>query len=227
LFSWTTEFWSPQREAGIEGYEYIEWLRDHPPEDDLKLVRWSDEQLEGKGYVDWYPFEHDQLGDVELGGWDLMYCWANVPPQFLEREIAPHTEFAIWQALVSPKLELRSLDVEPLGENRWVIRLVVENSGWLPTSVSEQAVERKAVRPLEAELMLPEGGKVVGGEKKVELGQLDGWVHRRSLLWWASSDATSDRAKVEWVIEAPVGSTVTVEARHQRAGTLRRELELA
>jgi murein tripeptide amidase MpaA len=226
LFSWTTEFWSPQREAGIEEYEYIDWLRDHPPEDDLKLLRWSDEQLDGKGYVEWYPFDHDQLGRVELGGWDLMYCWANVPTQFLEREIAPHTELAIWHALISPKLDLRSLDVEPFGESRWLIRLVVENSGWLATSVSEKAVERKAVRPLEAEITLPEGGKVVGGEKKVELGQLDGRVHRRSVLWWASNDATSDRAKVEWVVEAPGGSSAEIEVRHQRAGSIRRELML-
>jgi murein tripeptide amidase MpaA len=226
LYSWTTEFWSPQREAGIENYQYIDWLRDHPPDDDLKLLRWSDEQLEGKGYVDWYPFEHDQLGKVELGGWDLMYCWGNVPPQFLEREIAPHTELAIWHLLVSPQLGIRSVEVESLGSDSWLIRLVVENTGWLPTSVSEKAVERKAVRPLEAELALPEGGKVIGGEPKVELGQLEGRVHRRSLLWWASNDATSDRAKVEWVVEAPAGSVVTVEARHQRAGTVRRELEL-
>jgi murein tripeptide amidase MpaA len=226
LFSWTTEFWSPQREAGIEDYQYIEWLRDHPPEDDLKLLRWSDEQLGGRGYVDWYPFEHDQLGSIELGGWDLMYCWANIPPEFLEREIAPHSEFAIWQALVSPKLEIRSLDVEALGADRWLVRLVVENTGWLPTNVTEKAVERKAVRPLEAELALPEGGKVIGGDRKVELGQLEGRVHRRSLLWWASDDATSDRAKAEWVVEAPAGSSVTVEARHQRAGTVRRELTL-
>jgi murein tripeptide amidase MpaA len=226
LYSWTTEFWSPQREAGIEEYEYIDWLRDHRPEDDLKLMWWSDEQLDGQGYVDWYPYEHDQLGPVELGGWDLMYCWANIPPQFLEREIAPHTELAIWHTLISPKLEVRSLDVEPLGESRWLIRLVIENSGWLPTSVTEKAVERKAVRPLEAEITLPEGGKVIGGEKKVEVGQLEGRVHRRSLLWWASNDATSDRAKVEWVVEAPAGSAATVEARHQRAGTLRREVTL-
>jgi murein tripeptide amidase MpaA len=226
LFSWTTEFWSPQREAGIEDYQYIEWLRDHPPEDDLKLLRWSDQQLDGKGYVAWYPFEHEQLGAVELGGWDLMYCWANIPPEFLEREIAPHTEFAIWHALVSPRLEVRSLDVEPLGSDRWLVRLVVENTGWLPTSVTEKAVERKAVRPLEAELTLPDGGKVIGGERKVELGQLEGRVHRRSLLWWASDDATSDRAKAEWVVEAPAGSSLTVVARHQRAGTVRRDLSL-
>jgi len=226
IFSWTTEFWSPQREAGIEDYEFIDWLRDHPPEDDLKLLRWSDEQLDGKGYVDWYAFEHDQLGEVELGGWNLMYCWGNVPPPFLEREIAPHTEFAIWQLLASPRLELRTAEVEELGCDRWLVRLVLENTGWLPTSVSEKAVERKAVRPLEAEITLSEGGRVIGGEKKVELGQLQGRVHRRSLLWWASDDATNDRAKVEWVVGAPAGSAVMVEARHQRAGMVRRELTL-
>ena len=226
VFSWTTEFWSPQREAGIEDYEFIDWLRDHPLEDDLKLLRWSDEQLDGQGHVDWYRFEHDQLGEVELGGWNLMYCWGNVPPQFLEREIAPHTEFAIWQLLASPRLELRSAEVEELGSDRWLVRLVLENTGWLPTSVSEKAIERKAVRPLEVEITLPEGGHVIGGEKKVELGQLQGRVHRRSLLWWASDDATSDRAKVEWVVAAPAGSAVVVEARHQRAGTVRQELAL-
>jgi Zinc carboxypeptidase len=226
VISWTTEFWSPQRRAGIEEYQYIEWLRDHPAEDDLKLLRWSDEQLDGKGYVDWYPFEHEQLGQVELGGWDLMSCWANVPPQFLEEEIAPHTELAIWHLLISPRLEIRSLDVESLGADSWLVRLVVENTGWLPTSVSEKAIERKAVRELEAEILLPDGAKVIGGERKTTLGQLDGRVHRRSLIWWDSDDATSDRAKVEWVVEAPGGAAVTVEARHQRAGTVRRELTL-
>ena len=227
VVSWTTEFWSPQRQAGIDGYQFIDWLRDHPVEDDLKLLRWNDEQLAGKGYVDWYPFEHEQLGRVDLGGWDLMYCWGNVPPQFLEREIAPHSELAIWHLLISPRLEIRSLEAEALGQGSWLVRLVVENTGWLPTSVTEKAVERKAVRPLEAEITLPEGGRVIGGERKTEAGQLDGRVHRRSLIWWDSDDATSDRAKVEWVVEAPTGSAVEVEARHQRAGVVRRELTLA
>jgi murein tripeptide amidase MpaA len=226
VISWTTEFWSPQRQAGIEDYNFIDWLRDHPVEDDLKLLRWSDEQLEGKGYVDWHSFEHEQLGQVELGGWDLMYCWGNVPPKFLEQEIAPHSELAIFHTLISPKLAIRSLEAESLGRDSWLVRLVVENTGWLPTSVTEKAVERKAVRELEAEITVPDGGKVIGGERKSELGQLDGRVHRRSLIWWDSDDATSDRAKVEWVVEAPAGSAVQVEARHQRAGTVRQELTL-
>ena len=227
VFSWTTEFWSPQRQAGIEIEHVIEWLREHPPEDDLTLLRWSDRELDGRGWVDWYPFEHPQLGEVELGGWDMMYCWGNVPPHLLEAEIAPHTEWALFHLLISPRLEIRDLEVERLGGSSSLVRLVLENSGWLPTNVTEKANERNAVRPIEVELTLPEGAKVLAGEQKAEAGQLQGRVHRRSTLWFGGDDSTTDRTKLEWVIDAPSGGTLGIEARHQRAGTVRREVELS
>jgi murein tripeptide amidase MpaA len=227
VFSWTTEFWSPQRRAGIEDYQYIEWLRDHSPEDDLKLLQWADREVGEGAYVDWYPYDHPQLGQVELGGWDVMRSWANVPFAFLEAEIAPHAEWALWHLLVSPRLELRSLDVEPLGDERFLIRLVVENSGWLPTYVTQRAVDRQSVRPLEVELALPEGARVVTGEVRTEAGQLEGRVHLRSALWWGTDQGTSDRAKLEWVVEAPGGGTLGVEARHPRSGVVRREVSLS
>jgi murein tripeptide amidase MpaA len=226
VISWTTEFWSPQREAGVEDYQYIEWLRDHEPEDELKILKWNDEQLDGKGYVDWYPFEHPQLGAVELGGWDVMYMWGNVPLKFLEREVAPHADFAIWHLLISPRLELHSLEVEAVGPGVSRVRLVLQNTGWLPTHVTEKAVERRAVRPLEVELTLPEGATLLSGDPKVELGQLEGRVHKRSSLGWWADDATSDRAKAEWVIEAPQGGELGIEARHERAGVLRNVVDL-
>ena len=70
------------------------------------------------------------------------------------------------------------------------MRLVLQNTGWLPTHVTEKAVERKAVRPLEVELTLPEGAKLVAGERKKEAGQLQGRVHKRSTLWWGGDDST-------------------------------------
>jgi hypothetical protein len=36
------ELWSPNKEAGITGYKWIDWYREHPVEDDLKLLKWSD-----------------------------------------------------------------------------------------------------------------------------------------------------------------------------------------
>ena len=42
IFAWTVEIWSPMRQAGIKDYKYIDWFREHPLEDDLKLMKWND-----------------------------------------------------------------------------------------------------------------------------------------------------------------------------------------
>jgi hypothetical protein len=49
---------------------------------------------------------------------------------------------------------------------------------------------------------------------------------KTEMIGWFSNDPTSDRAKVEWVVEAPQGGTVRVEVRHERAGTVRGEVTL-
>ena len=225
VYAWTTEFWSPQQQIGLKDYHFIEWYRDHPLEDDLKLLKWNDEVLQGKGYVDWYPFDHPQLGRVELGGWDQMYCWANPPAELLEKEIAPHSDFAVFHLLISPLLDVYALDVNPIGGGAYHVRLVLCNTGWLPTNITQKAIDRKAVRPIEVELTLPEGATLIHGEKKVECGQLEGRADKRNVLSLYADD-TSDRVKVEWVVAAPQGGTLKIEARHARAGTRRREVEL-
>ena len=80
---------------------------DHPFDDDLKMLAWSDEELNGEGFVDWYPYDHPQLGPVELGGWNTAYCLRNPPPHLLEAEVAPHADWAIWHVLISPLLQVR------------------------------------------------------------------------------------------------------------------------
>lgn len=218
-FSWTTEIWSVQKQAGIKDFKFIDWFREHPVEDDLAILKWNDEVLAGHGYVDWYPFEHPQLGMVELGGWDDMYVWANPPRQLLEKEIAPLADFALYCGLISPRLELHSLDVRSVG-NIHTIRLVVHNTGWLPTNVSEQALAQKAVRELEVDIELPEDARLLVGEKKTFLGQLKGRDDQWRFPLWIDF-STGERAKVEWVVQAPPGTEVKFVAAHPRAGTVR------
>jgi murein tripeptide amidase MpaA len=225
VFSWTTEFWSPQREAGLADHHFIEWIRDHSVEDDLALIRWAEKNYPD-AYVDWYDFDHPELGKVELGGWDIVNYWFNVPFDRLEQEVGPHTEWALFHLLISPLLEIRELEVETLGESAYLVRLVLQNAGWLPTNVTEKAVERKAVRPIEVELDLPSDARLVGGEAKTEAGQLKGRVEKRSTTWWLNDESTSDLAKLEWVVEAPRGTEIGLEARHPRSGTVRRRVTL-
>ena len=224
-FAWVTEFWSPQRAAGLEDYHFIDWIRDHSPDDDLKVLKLADEIGED-GYVDWYEFEHPQLGPVELGGWNLVYFWFNAPFSRLQEEVEPHADFAVYLALVSPRLEIRSFESTPVGDGAFRLQLVIENSGWLPTNVTQKAIDRKAVRPIEVELELPDGARVSVGQEREEAGQLSGRVERRAVMWWGVDHSTSDRTKIEWVVEADAGSKVGVVARHERAGVARAEVTL-
>jgi murein tripeptide amidase MpaA len=227
VFAWTVEIWSPQRQAGITDYKFIDWYREHPVEDDLKLLKWSDEVLGGRGYVDWYPFEHPQLGKVELGGWDMLYAWRNPPPEFLEKEVALFPDWLVWHLLISPKLAVYEATVEPLGDALYKVRLVVQNTGWLPTYITKKALEKKLVRGVIAEIELPDGATLQLGKPREELGQLEGRAYKPSAISVWNADPTDDRAKVEWVVHAPQGGTVRLTARHERAGVVRVECPLA
>ena len=225
VYGWTTEIWNLQRKAGVEVPDKpLDWFRDHPIEDDFAILKWNDEKLDGQGYVDWYEFDHPQLGKIELGGWNFMYTWRNPPQSVLEDEIAPLADFAIYAGLVSPKLELHNVDVQSHGDAHR-IRLVWQNTGWLPTYVTKQAEAMKVVRPLEVDITLPEGATLVAGQAKTMLGQLEGRDQKPAMLTFGA-DATSDRAKVEWVVQAKAGTVVEITAVHERAGTVRTTVTL-
>ena len=225
LFAWTVELWSPMRQAGIKDFKYIDWFREHPVEDDLKLMKWNDEVLDGKAYVDWYAFDHPQLGKVKLGGWDSMRTWINPPTGFLEKEIQPFPDWIIWHTLISPKLALRETSVKPIGKGAYRLRLVVENTGWLPTCVTKKALNKKVVRGVICEIEIPKGATLQSGKLREEFAQLEGRANK-SAFADNSEGGTDDRLKVEWVVHAPKGGTVKLVARHERAGVVRAEVEL-
>ena len=227
VISWTTEFWNPMRTAGIEDSHPIEWFRKHPIDDELKLLSWADENVTD-GFVDWYQYEHPELGTVELGGWNSSAVFRNPPGHLLEAEVAPHTDLAIFQALTAPQLRLRDTLVESVGDGAWRVRVVVENTGWLPTNVTQLAVERGTVLPLRADIELPDGASFVTGTGKQDLGQLAGRALKTSGIGMFAfgTDDTSDRAAAEWIIEAPAGADCDVTIRHDRAGVIRTTVTL-
>jgi murein tripeptide amidase MpaA len=228
MYTWVVEIWSPMREAGIEKYPYVDWFRDHPPEDDLKLWRWSRDKLDGAAHVPWRPFRHPQLGAVEIGGWNRFHAFSNPPPAMLERELARFPKWLVWQALTSPRLELVAAEAQALGADAWRVRLVVQNTGWLPSYVSKRALERKIVRGVVAEITIADGAELLSGKRREELGQLEGKAYKHTgVSFWPDHNLTDDRLKVEWVVRAPAGSRVDLVARHERAGTVRTGVTLA
>ena len=237
VFEWTVELWSPMREAGIEKYAYIDWFRDHPEADDVKLMQWNDRAFAGKAFVPWQPFKHTTLGDVEIGGWDTFSYISNVPLSRLESEVAKFPRWLIWQALISPLLVVRKAVSESLGDGLFKVRLEVQNAGYLPTTVSKRAADRKQVRPITAELHAQAGVTIVqsagnsaathGALPRIDLGQLTGWSHKHTgVSFWPDLEPTSDIAVAEWIVRGKAGATVEVSAYGPRAGRVRAAVTL-
>ena len=227
---WVVEIWAPNKEAGIKDYKWVDWYREHPVEDDLKLIKWSDEHCGGQAHVDWKPFMHPQLGQVEIGGWDKMNYWRNPPPQLREREAARFPKWMTKIALSLPKLVLLRTEVRALGPDTWRVKLAVANSGWLPAYVTKRALARKTVRGVIFEIHLPEGDSsvsLVSGKPRMEGPQLEGHAPKNSLnAFLPSREVTADRAVGEWVVRAPQGTRLALSARADRAGVVRAEVIL-
>ncbi len=220
VYSWTTEFWSVLRAAGLDDAHPIDWLRIHPLDDELKLLAWVDENVP-EGYVNWYDYDHPELGPVELGGWHHALVFRNPPPHLLEAEVEPHSELAVFQALCSPLLRHRETIVEPVGPQTWRIRVVVENCGWMATNVTQRAIDQQVVKPIEATIALPEGASLVTGSTRLELGQLTGRaLSDNAISVFAGADDTSDRTVAEWLVTAEPGTEVSARIAHDRAGVV-------
>ena len=221
MFSFTVELWDLPGRAGIKDRDFINWFRTHPHEDDLKILTWLEENSDDPPLVDWYPYEHAQLGQVEIGGYDRMFTWSNPPHGIVGEEAAMNTLFALSLADMLPRLTVHTLSLDRLsdeGDHR--LRLVVENSGFLPTYTSAQGRKRVAARPVRVELELPEGVSLSSGQAKTEMGHLEGRSGKLSVTTVFAASPTDNRAWAEWVLRGQPGAEVKIRIRSDRAGSL-------
>jgi len=222
VFSWTTEFWDVLFAATGAHCSTDIWYVGFTPEQELAIAAWSDQH--GEYYWSWRPFDHPQLGSVEIGGADWFHLMTNAPTPVLVDEIREHARFAVFQALASPRVEIVVADAVALGEGLWRIEVGVANTGWLPTQISARATRENLVLPLTLELDLPADAEIVGAPNRVRLGQLSGRSAFR-LDGGSRSDGTPDRVLARWTVRAdsPVG--ITAIAVHERAGTATRPIQ--
>lgn len=229
IYGWTTEFWDVVHAATGAKQSTHFWYTGPTDAEALAVLRWCDEH-HPEGHVEWYAFDHPQLGAVELGGWDELSTWTNPPRHLLRNEVAPHADVIIHQALCSPRLEVQRVDARSLGDETWQLDVGVANTGFLPTDVSALARKERLVRPVTLEVT---GGEVLDGPARRRLGveapgpaggQLEGRAALRFAGW---NDGTPDRALVRFVVRAPSGTRLTITVNHDRSGRSSVEYDLA
>jgi murein tripeptide amidase MpaA len=224
-FPFATELWSLAGRAGIEVTDWIGFFRDRAPETDAAMLKVLDDELGGEGFKPWTPFEHPQLGSVEIGGWDTVFTWQNPPGPMLESVTEPNAKFVLRAMGTAPRLEIREPKAEALGGDLYKVSVIVQNAGYLPTYVSEQAKKVGANKPVKVEIALGEGAEIVSGTAEQEIGHLTGRANQYGVLSWNGTFPLDSRAIAEWIIRQKGGS-VTVTAATAKAGSQTVEVPL-
>lgn len=222
IISLGTELWDLERTAGVDKEGHYNLYADGP-EVQRKVHAWVTENVGDKGFRPWTPFDHPQLGPVEIGGMVNIWAYRNPPGHLLEEMCHKNVLFNLRHAGAAPQIRVDAFGAEQLADDLWKVRAEVSNHGYLPTNLSDVAIENDVAKPVKVQL---DGGEVVMNPATVELGHLAG-RNERFAPWSPWGQQWSDTGKpAEWLVRAPAGSTLTLTAVSEKAGTQRATLVL-
>ena len=215
VLTWVPELWDVQKTSTARP-ERVAPFQTLDEAGEARMLAWNDEALGGRGFVAWHPFDHPQLGPVEIGGWTFKYTHQNAPVQYIEEIAGPAIDWSFLVARSAPRLEIESIDVQGLGEGHWLVTARVANAGFLPTNVCQQAVDVRRAGTVSVDLA-GVGANVLDGGQRQSIGHLKGESSATDEPW-RGPVAARRRADVRFVVEATAGTEVTVTASCPRAG---------
>jgi len=161
------------------------------------------------GFINWTPFKHPKLGDVEIGGF-RPYALSNPDAAKIAELGKSHTEFVTYLSGIFPKISIASTSVTSLGGGLYRVKAEVDNGGFLPTS-SAQGVRAGSVKPTMVQLGVNPDDIVSGSAKTNFFPTLAGSGRRQSY---------------DWIIKGKPGSTITLKAVAQKGGSATTTLTL-
>jgi hypothetical protein len=222
VVAYSTEVWDFTNRA-IGRLDTYKTLMDWSEDEQILMQKWNDENLRGEGFINWRPFNHPQLGPVELGGWKHKYVLQNPPPKFLKQECHKNAMFAIATASVTPEIRITKLEAEKVAEGVYNVRAAVRNMGYLPSNVTDAGIKNRTAEKVKAEIKVPEGAAVVGGKSEIEIGHLEG----RLAVGRAFFGSGVSPELVQWIVKTEGRpATVTVRAGCPRGGYAEKSVEL-
>lgn len=194
-----------------------EMLEKMPPRSSLSdeehpeayLLAWSDTALQGKGFVNWVPFKHPSLGEVEIGGF-IPGLKLLPPADLADKAISFHLDWYLDLMSRVAEIQIQEIKADRLTEGVYEINVFLTNPGWLPTSTAQG---RRAMTswPIRVKLNLNKDQELFSGQPVAIIPFLHG---------------SGEVKKVTWVIRAKKGSPVSVEAFSPKLGKVTRSIIL-
>jgi hypothetical protein len=205
IIAFVVELWDFFAQAGLEVHRpFVFNYQRRTREECVAIARWDREHNRGRVVGTWTPFEHPQLGKVEIGGYDPRIGIWNPPPERL--------------AALAPRVRCQ-VEVVAEGDGLSRVRATVENVGYLPSYVLSSGRSLPLNGSLRATLELGNGVTLVAGEPRPDLGHLEGWGGYRK--WQtpilARSSGVPTKKRVEWLVRG--AGQVRVHVASPRTGS--------
>ncbi len=183
---------SPKQMAGM--------MKDMPKPKDEKegdpktkaLLAYSDDQLGGKGFLDWTPFKHPGLGDVEIGG-TVPFVNNTPPKEIMDSLFALQVPWVLELCKKLPRLSILQSEVKHQGAGVYELIIWVENGSYLPFPT---AMGERNEQPAPAVIELD--GKdisLLSGKKRTPINSIAGLKVK----------------KLSWLIETEKGVNLNVK----------------
>jgi hypothetical protein len=114
--------------------------------DDMDRLIGDQRYNDGAGFMDWQPFDHPQLGQVEIGGFHPKFFLQNPPPHMLEKWAGEHAMWNLALAMHLPLLELERPAVRVLDRSAdsttYAVTVRWTNTGGMPTALRQAQLVR-------------------------------------------------------------------------------------
>lgn len=160
------------------------------------LLAFSDSQLDGKGFVNWTPYKHPDLGEVEIGG-AVPYTDNTPPAWMIDSLLNVQVPWVFEIAKKLPRLKILKTETISKGGGVYELNVWIENSSYLPFPT---AMGKRNKRPAPAILIL-EGDNlnVLSGKKRTSVSDIAG-LQTKKLKWLVMADKS---AQVNIKLDAP------------------------
>lgn len=182
------------------GVEFGAWF-DSPYEREVRpgaaLLAWHDAHPDEQLFFDWEPFDHPQIGPVEIGGWNWP-LWSNPPLHEMEEICRRGAAFAFQLAEHRPQLQL-AVHADKLDQGIHKVTVDLRNVGALPTHITNQGRKMHPLDGVQVRVLGPTDAEWIIGAPEVDIGHLAARDGARRLEWVIRSAAD------EIVVEARSG----------------------
>jgi hypothetical protein len=117
--------------------------KDERNETERRELKWFDKHAP-KSFIQWQSIEHPDFPNqqVEVGGY-VPFSLTNPPANIVKEVVDRHTDFLMLVIQRLPRIGIRKIETKHLGHGTYDIKIQVENTGFLPTSLAQGQTTRE------------------------------------------------------------------------------------